>query len=86
MLFVIFSFSLNQAKNDDLQTDYEHMKKSFDRLKSDHTKLDSEHRNNFAELKEKNEKIIVALQSKCYGEGLGECWYFILAKYRHVIL
>ena len=39
------------------------MKKSFDRLKEDHTKLDTEHRNNFEGLKQKNEKIILALQS-----------------------
>lgn len=58
-------FSLNQAKNEDLQTDYDHMKKSFDRLKEDHTKLDTEHRQNYKELKEKNEKIMVALQSEC---------------------
>ena len=43
--------------------EYDHMKKSFDRLKEDHTKLDTEHRSNFEELKQKDEKVISALQS-----------------------
>ena len=63
MTSVTSPFPLDQAKHDDLQIDCEHMKKSFDRLKEDHTKLDTEHRNNFEGLKQKNEKIILALQS-----------------------
>ena len=57
-------YRMIKAKNDDLQIDYDHMKKSYNRLKEDHAKLDSEHRNNFSELKQKNEKIIVALQKQ----------------------
>ncbi|CAB3990094.1 Hypothetical predicted protein [Paramuricea clavata] len=57
-------YKMVKAKHDDLQIDCEHMKKSFDRLKEDHTKLDTEHRNNFEGLKQKNEKIILALQKQ----------------------
>ena len=42
------------------------MKKSFDRLKEEHSKLDNEYKDNYAQLKQKDEKIILALQSKWY--------------------
>ncbi|XP_028393632.1 glutamic acid-rich protein-like [Dendronephthya gigantea] len=53
-----------KAKNEDLQTEYDHMKKGFDRLTNDHKKLNAEHQNNFNELKRKDEKIIAALQNQ----------------------
>ena len=68
---VIFQFPLNQAQHNDLQVDYDHMKKSFDRLKEEHSKLANEYKDNYAQLKQKDEKIILALQSKWYIWSMG---------------
>lgn len=51
-----------KANKDDLEIEHKHLRKSFDRLKTDHGKIDSAYKKNIEVLKEKNEKIISSLQ------------------------